>query len=118
LAVLTSSSNRRRPGAWSAWLSVVFGLLAVAALPAAIVYSRFSERFELLHAAWAIPAAVVLGLVALGLARRAHRQLRFTLVRGRHAAARGGRLLAVLALCLAFTAAISVGFYRLLVEFQ
>ena len=103
---------------WSAWLSVIFGVLAVAALPAAIAYSRFSERFELLHAAGAIPVAAVLGLVTLGLARRARRQLRFTLVRSRHAAARAGRLLALLALCLAVTATISVGFYRLLVEFQ
>jgi hypothetical protein len=97
---------------------VFFGLLAVAALPAAIVASRFSARFELLHAAWVIPGAAVLGLVALGLARRARRRLRFTLVRGRHRAARAGRVLAVIALCLAVTAAISVGFYRLLVEFQ
>jgi hypothetical protein len=97
---------------------VLFGLLAVAALPAAIVYSRFSEEFVLLDAAWAIPAAAGLGLIALGLARRARRQLRFTLVRGRHAAARVGRTLAVLALCLAVTATISVGFYRLLVESQ
>jgi hypothetical protein len=93
-------------------------LLAAVVIPAAIVYSRFSERFELLHAAWAIPVATVLGLVALGLARRARRQLRFTLVRGRHAAARVGRALAILALCLAVTATISIGFYRLLVEFQ
>jgi hypothetical protein len=97
---------------------VFFGLLAFAALPAAIVYSRFSEEFELLDAAWAIPAAAVLSLFALGLARRARRQLRFTLVRGRHAAARFGRALAVLALCMAVTASISVGFYRLLVESQ
>jgi hypothetical protein len=103
---------------WSAWLSVLFALLAVAAIPAAIVYSRFSEEFELVHAAWAIPAAALLGLIALGLARRARRQLRFTLVRRRHAAARLGRVLAVLALCLAVTASISYGFYRLLVEFQ
>jgi hypothetical protein len=114
----SSSSRRRRPGAWSAWLSVVFGFLAVAVLPAAIVASRFFERFELVHAAWAIPAAAVLGLIALGLARRARRQLRFTLVRGRHAAARAGRAMAVLALCMAVTATISFGFYRLLVEFQ
>jgi hypothetical protein len=93
-------------------------LPAVASLPAAIVASRFSERLELLHAAWAIPVAAVLGLISLALARRARRQLRFTLVRGRHAAARAGRALAVVALCLALTAAISVGFYRLLLEFQ
>jgi hypothetical protein len=90
----------------------------VAALPAAILAAELSQRFELLDAAWAIPAAALLGLLALGLARRARRQLRFTLVRGRHAAARVGRWLAILALCLAVTAAISVGFYRLLVEFQ
>ena len=108
----------RRPGAWSAWLSLLAGLLVVGVLPAAIVASRFSARFELLHAAWAIPVAAVLGLVTLLLARRARRQLRWTLVRGRHAAARVGRTLGVLALCLAITASISVGFYRLLVEFQ
>jgi hypothetical protein len=117
LAARTSSS-KRSPGRWSAWLSVFFGLLAVAALPAAIGYSRFSEEFELLHAAWAIPVAAALGLFSLGLARRARRQLRSTLVRGRHAAARLGRALAVLALCMAVTASISVGFYRLLVESQ
>ena len=113
-----SSGSRRNPGRWSAWLSVFFGALGVAALPAAIVYSRFSESFELLHAAWAIPAAAGLGLISLGLARRARRQLRFTLVRGRHTAARVGRALAVLALCMAVSASISYGFYRLLVESQ
>jgi hypothetical protein len=97
---------------------VLFGVLGVAALPAAIVFSRFSREFELIHAAGAIPVAAVLALVTLGLARRARRQLRFTLVRGRHAAARVGRTLGLLALCLAVTASISVGFYRLLVEFQ
>lgn len=112
-----TSSSRRRPGALSAWLSVFFGLLAVAALPAAVAYSRFSEEFELLHAGWAIPVAAVLGLVALGLARRARRLFRFSL-RGRHAVARTGRVLAVLALALALTAGISVAFYRVLVEFQ
>ena len=102
----------------SAWLSVVLGVLAVAAIPAAIVYSRFSDEFDLVDAAWAIPGAAAFGLLALGLARRARRQLRFTLVRGRYAAARVGRSLAILALCLAVTASISIGFYRLLVESQ
>ena len=117
-APTSSSKGRRRPGAWSAWLSVLFGLLAVAALPAAIGYSRFSARFELLHAAAAIPVAALLALISLGLARRARRQLRFTLVRGRHATARVGRTLGALGLCLAIIATISVGFYRVLVEFQ
>jgi hypothetical protein len=93
-------------------------LLAVLTLPGAILLSRFSESFELLHAAAAIPVAAILGLTALLLARRARGQLRWTLVRSRHAAASAGRALAVLALCLAVTATISVGFYRLLVELQ
>jgi hypothetical protein len=114
----SSGSRARRPGAWSAWLSVFFGVVAVAALPAAIVFSRFSERFELLHAAGAIPVAAVFGLVALALARRARRRLRWTLARSRHRAARVGRMLGVLALCLALTATISVGFYQLLLELQ
>ena len=84
------SSRSQRAGAWSAWLSVVFGVLAAAGL----------------------------GLISLGLARRARRQLRLTLVRGRHTAARVGRALGVLAVCLALTASISYGFYRLLVESQ
>ena len=113
-----SGSRRRKPGVWSAWLSVVFGLLAVAALPAAIGYTRLADGLDVLDAAWAIPGAAVLALLALGLARRARRQLRFTLVRGRHAAARFGRTLGLLGLCLAITATISVGFYRLLVELQ
>jgi hypothetical protein len=115
---MASSGRRRRPGAWSAWLSALLGLSAVAPIPAAVVASRFSERFELLHAAWAIPAAAVLALIALALARRARRRLRSTLARGRHRAAGVGRALAVLALCIAVTATISYGFYRLLVESQ
>jgi hypothetical protein len=97
---------------------VVVGLLAVATLPLAIVASRFSERFELLHAAFAIPVAALLALTALGLARRARRRLGWTIARGRHAAARTGRTLGLLALCLAVSATISYGFYRLLVEYQ
>ena len=91
-------------------------MLAVATLPAAVGASRL-EELELLDAAWAIPVAAVLALSSLGLARRARRLLRFTLARG-HTAARVGRTLGLLALCLAIAATISVGFYRLLVEFQ
>ena len=114
----SGSNRRRRPGAWSSWLSVVFGVLAVAALPAAVAVSRSSARFDLLEAAWAIPVAAALAVVCLLLARRARRQVRFTLLRGRRAAAGAGRTLGLLALCLAIAATISVGFYRLLVEFQ
>jgi hypothetical protein len=113
-----TSSSRRRPGAASAWTSLFFGLLAVAAIPAAVVASRYSERFELLHAAGAIPVAAFFGLVSLLLARRSRRSLRWTLVQRPRVSARLGRALGILGLCLAFTATVSVAFYRILTEIQ
>ena len=55
----------------SAWGSVVAGLASVATLPVAVYGTRFSDSYDLLHAGFAIPVTVVLGLVAMALARRA-----------------------------------------------
>ena len=90
----------------------------MAAIPAGIAYSSVSQRFELLHAAALIPVAVLLGIGALLLARRARRQLEWSLGRRGLGVARTGGMLGVLGLGLAVTATISVGFYRLLVYFQ
>ncbi len=57
-----------------AWVSVVVGAASVVALPVAIYSSRFSERYELLHAGFVIPVAAGLGLVAIVLARRARQE--------------------------------------------
>jgi hypothetical protein len=83
-------------------------------LPAAIVATR-SERYELLHAAAAIPVAALLGALAVSLARRARSRLAPTLghPKGRRTA-RVGRLLGMLGFLLALTAAGSVGVYALL----
>jgi hypothetical protein len=119
LVVLTGSSNGssngRPPRPASARASVFLGLLSVAVLPAAIVATRFSDEYELLHAAVAIPLAALLGLAAIRLARRARSRLGPTLGRPRGArTARLGRLLGWLGFLLALTAAGSVGIYALL----
>jgi hypothetical protein len=96
-------------------LSVFVGLLAVAVLPAAIVATRWSKRYELLHAAAAIPVAALLGLLAIALARRARSRLAPTLGHPRGTrTARLGRLLGLLGFLLALTAAGSVGIYAVL----
>ena len=94
---------------------MLVGLLAVAVLPAAIAATRWSQRYELLHAAAAIPVAALLGVLAILLARRARSRLAPTLGHARGTrTARLGRLLGLLAFLLALTAAGSVGVYAML----
>ncbi len=94
---------------------MVLGLLAVAAVPAAIALSEQVESVELLHAGAAAPVAAVVGLVAIALARRARQQIQLTLGRvGGARVAWTGRALGMLGLYLAVTAALAVGFYGLL----
>jgi hypothetical protein len=113
LAVPTRSSNPAATGALAA------GLLAVAALPAAIALAQVSARVKLVQAAAAAPVAAFLGIAALVLARRARRRSERTLGRaGGDGAARAGRILGVLGLCLAASAGIAIGFYGLLVHYQ
>jgi hypothetical protein len=113
LAVPTRSSNPAATGALAA------GLLAVAALPAAIALAQVSARVKLTQAAAGAPVAALLGVAALVLARRARRRSERTLGRaGGDGAARAGRILGVLGLCLAASAAIAIGFYGLLVHYQ
>jgi hypothetical protein len=115
LAVPTRSSNGGPPRPGSARASVLFGLLSVLLLPAAIAATRWSARYELLHAAVAIPVAALLGALAVSLARRARSRLAPTL--GHPAGtrtARLGRLLGTVGLLLALTAAGSVAVYAVL----
>lgn len=98
-----------------AWGSLVAGLTSVATLPVAIHLTRYSERYELLHAAFAIPLAVGLGLTAIALARRARRLSLVRLGRdGRTGVVRAGWLLGIVGLCLALAALVSLGVYGLL----
>ncbi len=102
-----------------AWVALLLGLLGVLALPAALEVSRRSPRVDLLDTAYAIPFAFVLGLAGAIMARRARGTLRWL-----DLSERGTRLatLAVVvgtvAVCIALTAALAVGFYELVLFYQ
>ena len=88
-------------------------------LPVAVELTRRSGRLALLDAAFAIPLAFVLSFVGLIMARRARETLRW--FRLREGGTRVASLASVLALvggCLALTAALSVGFYELVLLYQ
>ena len=100
-------------------MSILVGLVAVACVPAAIVYTNRSQTLELLDAAFAVPAAVVAGVAAIVLGTRARRRSEFTLGRvGGGTAGRIGRWLGILGIYLGLTAALAVGFYGLLTLFD
>ena len=110
---MTSNGGPPRPG--RARASVLVGLLAVATLPAAILATRWSREYELLHAGFAIPLAALLGLLAVALARRARSRLAPTLGHPKGTrTARLGRLLGLLGFLLALTGAGSLAVYWLL----
>lgn len=115
MAAPTRSNNGRPPRPASARLSVLAGLLAVATLPAAIAATRWSRRYELLHAGFAIPLAAALSVLAILLARRARSRLAPTLGHPSGTrTARLGRLLGILGFLLALTAAGSLAVYWVL----
>jgi ABC-type Fe3+ transport system permease subunit len=99
----------------AAW-SLIFGGLATLTLPAAIFTTRYSDSYDLLHAGLAIPISAAFGIAAVILARRARTLARATLGGGGGSkAARAGRLLGILGICLAASATIAVSVYGLLV---
>jgi len=88
-------------------------------LPAAIEFARRSKEIDLLEAAYGIPVAFLLGLIALVMARRARLNLRWLQLREGHTrVASVAVIVGALALCLAVTAALSIGFYELLLLYQ
>ena len=88
-------------------------------LPAAIEVSRRSKSISLLQAGYAIPLAFLLGLVALVMARRARRNLRWLQLRtSRTRVATTALAIATITVFLSAMAALSVGFYGLVVWYQ
>ena len=108
-----ASSSRR------AWVALLLGVAAILVMPAAIEVSRRSKAVGLLDTAYAIPLAFVLALVSVVMARRARHNLRWFRVReGGTAVAQTAVLVGTLGLLLAVAAALSVGFYGLVVVYQ
>jgi len=102
-------------GGGNAWGSLAAGAASVVALPAAIYLTRFSETYELLDAAFAIPVAAILGALAIVLARRARRREAMTLGRVQRArGARAAHLLGIVGLCMAAAGLVAIGVYGLL----
>lgn len=102
-----------------AWAALLLGLIGLLVLPAAIEVSRRSARIDLLDTAYAIPLAFFLGLVSFVMARRAKENLRWLQLReGKTRVASAAVIVGALALCLALTAALSVGFYELVLVYQ
>jgi hypothetical protein len=100
-------------------LALLLGLAGLATLPAAVEVSRRSPRVELLDAAYAIPLAFLCGLVALIMARRARENLRWLRLReGGTGVASAAVVIGLVTVCLAVTAALSVGFYELVLLYQ
>jgi hypothetical protein len=99
--------------------SVLVGLLAVVAVPAGVALSWYSRPVTLINSAYgSIPVGLLLGVSGVVLARRGREQSLWMLGRsGGEGAARAGRLLSLLGLCMALTAALAVGFYGLLTLF-
>ena len=107
------SSNHR------ASLALIFGLLAVLAVPGAVFVSRQTAGVQLLDAVWAIPVAAGCGIAALLFARGARGRIRRKLERaGGRARARTATILAVAGLCFAVSGAIAVGLYELLLRLE
>ncbi len=113
MRTITAKSRTR------AWVALVLGLAGLAVLPAAIEVARRSKRVSLLDAGYAIPLAFLLGLVAVVMARRAKRNLRWLQLReGRTAIATLAVLVGAFTVCLSLAAALSVGFYGLFLVYQ
>lgn len=101
------------PGTGAAWGSLVSGLASVVALPLAVYLTRFSDRYELLHAGFGIPLVAILGLTAIALARRARRRTVLRL-EGGGGLARAGGVLGIVGVCIALAALVALGVYALL----
>ena len=94
-------------------------MLGLLVLPAAVDLSRRSKTVSLLDAGYAIPVAFVLGLVALIMARRARNNVRWLSVReGGTGVASTAVVIAGVTICVAVTAALSIGFYELVLVYQ
>jgi hypothetical protein len=100
-------------------MSVLVGALAVLSIPSGLALAAYSSTVDLIYASATVPLAALLGLLAVALSRSARRHSEITLGRiGGLGLARAGSILGMLGLYLAVMAALSVGFFGLLLLFD
>jgi hypothetical protein len=113
LAGRIRSSNHR------ASLAFVAGLVALLAVPVAVLLSRRTSGISLLDCAWAIPVAVACGIASFLFARGARGRIRWTLESaGGSGRVRIGLILGIAGISVALSGAIAVGFYELLLRLE
>jgi len=104
-----------KSGNGAAWASVVAGVASIATMPVAVYVTRFSDAYELLDAAFAIPLGAGLGVAAIVLARSPRRRSALSLGRvGGEGVARAGRVLGIVGVCIALAALVSLAVNGLL----
>jgi hypothetical protein len=100
-------------------VALVLAVASLLTMPAAVELARRSKRVALLDAAYAVPLGFLLGLISLIMARRARENLRWVRLReGGTRVASAAVVVGMVAVCLAVTAALSVGFYELVLLYQ
>ena len=116
--VLTSSNSATRRANPRAWWSLVCGILSLAAIPVGVLLARELEQVTLVESSGSVLVAALLGWAAIVLARRARERIQITLGRaGGGGVATAGRVLGILGLLVAGTAALALGFWGLLSMF-
>ena len=119
MAVRTQTLMQPRRPNYRAFLSFLFGLIAVGVIPAAIEATRKIPGAVLLDAVWAIPVAAAAAIVSLLFARGARGAIARTLGHvGGSGWIRLGRFLAVVGICVTLSASIAVGLYELLLRLE
>ena len=113
MAARTESSDARG-GRGSSIGAAFFGLLAALTMPVAIVSSRWSERYDLVQSAFAIPLTVAFALVALSFAAADERSSGRSLSAKTGLGTRLGRVLAGLGLALAASGVVAIAVFGIL----
>ena len=94
------------------------GVLSVAAVPVGVALAREARVVTLVNSSGSVAVAMLLGVAAIVLSRRARERVQITLGRaGGERTARVGRALGVVGLLVGATAALALGFYGLLALF-
>jgi hypothetical protein len=95
--------------------AILFGLLAIAAIPAAVAAAIFLPSVNVLPAlVVAVPAAFVLGLLGLSAARRARYKVDRSVYRIGSGTARFARFVVWTGIYFAIVGGLALGFYGLL----